>query len=330
MKKLLPLLLLFLMFTGCGEPKKNTSTIFAMDTVMTLTVYGSHTEALTHSAGEISRLEQMLSVTAPGSELSRLNQGENALSPETAGLISNALDIAGMTGGAYDPTVYPLMAQWGFYDDEFSVPEGETLQTALSHTGYEHVTQDAEGIHLPQDMGLDLGGIAKGYAAQQVLDLMEKDGVASAVISLGGNVGLLGSKPDGTDWIVAVETPDGSGQPIGQLSIPGGKKTYVVTSGAYQRYFEVDGVRYHHILNPATGFPAETDLLSVTIVSHNGPQADALSTALFVMGYDRAVEFWQSGTYNFDMVLITDTGISVTPGAALTSDQPITLLEDTK
>lgn len=336
MKKLLPLFLLFLLLTGCGGEKKTTDTIFAMDTVMTLTVYGSGAEAdmvLSDCRKEIYRLEDLLSVTDPSSEIYRMNHGNQDALQEAYGLLIQALTLSMETDGAYDPTVYALMDLWGFYDDAFSVPTEEALQEALSHTGYTKadVIPGLEAIHLPTGVGFDLGGIAKGYAAQEVIRRMAASGVVeAAVISLGGNVGLMGRKPDGSDWTVAVEKPDGSGEAIAALSIPGAYETYVVTSGAYQRYFEAEGVKYHHILDPKTGYPAETDLLSVTIVCGNGTKADALSTALFVMGFEGAVDHWKrckNDTDPFEMVLITEDGIFATPGLSITSREPVTLLE---
>lgn len=333
MKKLLPFLLFCLLFSGCGQNKKTTDTIFAMDTVMTLTIYDSGTGtdlAMSESRAEIYRLEDILSATAEDSEIALLNQGHNeALSYETCSLLTEAMRISAATGGAYDPTVYALMELWGFYNDDYSVPTEDALQEALSHTGYFNANVGYGTISLPESMGMDLGGIAKGYASMQVLEKMDAHGVEAAVISLGGNVGLLGTKPDGSTWTVAVEKPDGSGETIATMMIPGGDKTYVVTSGAYQRYFEKNGETYHHILDPSTGYPADTDLKSVTIVSHDGTLADALSTALFVMGFEEAVEFWQSGAYEFDMVLVTENGIFATPDLNIISEHAITPLEET-
>ena len=335
MKKLLPMFLVLLMlFTGCGQEKKTTDTVFAMDTVMTLTAYDSEAEAnmvLSECKKEIYRLEDMLSTTDPESDIARFNGGDSdALSGESRSLLQEALFYAEATGGAFDPTLYALTDVWGFYNDDYSVPTETELQEALSRTGYKNATLTTGTTLLPEGMGVDLGGIAKGYAAEKVLETMSTNDVDAAVISLGGNVGLLGTKPDGSDWIVAVEKPDGSGETIATLSIPGAKETYVVTSGAYQRYFEADGVRYHHILDPETGFPAETDLLSVTIICESGVKADALSTALFVMGFEEAVEYWRgcrNDTDPFDVVLITEDGIFASEGLHITAQVPVTTLE---
>lgn len=347
MKKIIPLILILcLLLSGCGT-KKVTETVFAMDTVMTLTAYGTEDAAkaaLDKSKFRLLELEGQLSVTDENSSVALVNaQGWGSLPWDAGALLRTALRLAEETGGAYDPTIKPIMDAWGFYDDEFenACPEAPYFTEKLNKVNYTWVTlgdfTDENGVEktkvnfkLP-GMGIDLGGIAKGYAAEEVLRIMAEEGIETAVISLGGNVGLMGKKPDGSDWTVAVETPDGSGATIATMTIPGGEtNTYVVTSGAYQRYFEVDGVRYHHIIDPATGIPAETDLLSVTIISENGTEADALSTALFVMGFEEAVSYWQSHSDEFSVVLITEEGLFVSEGIDISSEKPVTTLEVTE
>lgn len=344
MKKSLPFLLfLLLLCAGCGNAAETESrTVYAMDTVMTLTAYVPENlphavdQGLPMAEEEIHRLDALLSISRENSDIYRLNQDKAAdISDETADLLRRAIEISEATGGAFDPTVYPLMELWGFSGDTQRVPEDKEIQQALTQVGTRYISElysrknNVSHVTLSPQCSLDFGGIAKGYTAQMVLDTLETAGIESAVISLGGNVGLMGTKPDGSDWTVAVENPDGSGGAIATLSLSGGERTYVVTSGGYQRYFEENGVRYHHIINPKTGYPAETDLRSVTVVSHNGTQADALSTALFVMGFQQAVDFWRSQVYDFDMVLVTDSGVYVTPGLTVANGQQITPLEDT-
>lgn len=337
MKRFVLLLLaLSLLLTGCGGEKKTTCTVFAMDTVMTLTVYGTTGIAadnvLANCRNELYRLDDMLSVTKADSEVAQLNAGDpGALSQESRLLLRSALTYAAMTDGAFDPTLQALTALWGFYDDDYSVPTEAQLQVVRSCIGYENADIVTGEVTMPDGMGIDFGGIAKGYAAQNVLQIINSHIYAgqaeAAVISLGGNVGLLGTKPDGSDWTVAVEKPDGSGEAMAIMHIPGGEFTYAVTSGAYQRYFEQNGETYHHILDRATGCPAETDLLSVTIVAHDGPLSDAYSTALFVMGLEAAVAFWQSyqpdDAGDFDMVLYDGECLYVTPGISIETDLPV-------
>lgn len=349
MKKIIPVVLILSLLVGCTsgtDMQKNTATVFAMDTVMTLTAYGEEAAveaALAEAKSVLINLDRQLSVTDGDSEIAGINlMRYGKLTGGAGALLERALVVAEATAGAYDPTVYPLMRAWGFYDDNYKIPGAPgslELSNLLEAVGYDRVEltyqkeDGSTGVTFAgeEPMGLDLGGIAKGYAAEEVLRTMAENGIDTAVISLGGNVGLMGTKADGSDWVVAVEKPDGSGEAIAEMRIPGGEKnTYVVTSGAYQRYFEVDGVRYHHILDPETGYPAETDLLSVTIISENGAEADALSTALFVMGFEEAVSYWRQHAGEFDVVLITGDGIFASAGISIIGETPVAALEVTE
>ena len=229
-----------------------------------------------------------------------------------------ALEIAAETNGAYDPTVYPLMRAWGFTDGNYRVPADAELDALLQTTGWTEVSVDGTTASLPEGFALDLGGIGKGYAAGRCKEILKAHGVTSALLSLGGNVSALGSKPDGTAWTVAIENPDG-GAYLGTVQIT---DQCVVTSGGYQRYFEQDGVRYWHILDPETGKPARSGMKSVTIVSADDALADALSTALFVMGPERAADFWRVHRAEFGAVWLTDDGrLFVTEGLTLTTER---------
>ena len=341
MKRLLPLLLVLALLAGCGTASKSTDTVYAMDTVMTLTVYGKNGEtALMDGTKEIHRLDMLLSATLESSEIYRINQERSAtVSRETGLLIQRALEIAEMTDGAFDPTVYPLMKAWGFAsengENNYRVPEN--VESLLSLVDYRklHLQEITAGedagefqatFPATEPMGLDLGGIAKGYTSQKVLETIRSAGADTAVISLGGNVGVMGTKPDGTPWTVAIRNPNGEENDyLATLSLSGQEQPqYVITSGGYERYFEQDGVCYHHILDPSTGYPADTGLLSVTVVSSDGTLADALSTALFVMGGDKAQAFWRQHSDEFDMILYDGTTLYVTPGVTLDTHYPVT------
>lgn len=326
MKRTLALGLMLLLLTGCGnaQPNKETKTVYAMDTVMTLTAYGSDTEAALEAARrEIVDLEYRLSTTETDSDIYRLNDaGAAKVSDETVQLVQRALDASELTQGDFDPTMGWLMELWGFRSNRTNqVPDQEAIQESLRNTGYEKVRLRGDLVTIPQGCKLDLGGIAKGYTAEQVLAAMADEGVESAIISLGGNVGTLGLKPDGSEWTVAIENPDKSGDYLGTISLGAGY--YAITSGAYERYFEQNGKRYHHILDPRTGYPAESGLESVTIVSQDGTLADALSTALFVKGVDEAADFWRAHQAEFDMILYDGEALYVTPGLALDTALPV-------
>lgn len=303
---LLPLL------CGCSAKKASTE-FFAMDTVMQLTAYGTYADAAVDAAEvEIARLDAKLSAQNETSEIAKLNAGGFCEDSETLCVLARAAQIAELTEGAYDPTVYPLMQLWGFGTEHAHVPQQAEIETALEAVGYERLPAVKAPYRLPEGMAIDLGGIGKGFAAQTVRRCLQKQGVKSAVLSLGGNVTLLGSKPDGTDWTVGLQDPQTDGC-FGYLSA---SDVSVVTSGGYQRYFEENGRRYWHILDAGTGMPADTAMTSVTVVSADDTLADGLSTALFVMGLDRAAQFWRESR-EFEAVFLLDSGeIYVTQGLA--------------
>lgn len=301
---LLPLL------CGCRAQKASTE-FFAMDTVMQLTAYGAYADAAVEAAEiEIARLDAKLSAQNVNSEIAKLNAGGCCEDDETLRVLASAYQIAALTEGAYDPTVYPLMQLWGFGTEHAQVPQQAAIETALEAVGYEKLPAVKAPYQLPEGMAIDLGGIGKGFAAETLRTCLQEQGIRSAVLSLGGNVTLIGSKIDGSDWTVGLQDPDGDGC-FGYVS---GKDVSVVTSGGYQRYFEENGRRYWHILDAKTGWPAETGLSSVTIVSADDTLADGLSTALFVMGLDKAIEFWRASD-DFEAVFLLDSGeIYVTQG----------------
>ena len=324
MKRQLAALLLTifaLSLTACGETaaESETRTVYAMDTVMNLTVYGENAAAALESAEkELHTLDEaVLSRTAEGSELYALNASngetvEYGADDILPALIETALTISDATDGAFDPTLAPVLDAWGFTKDEHRVPSADALKELLSHTGCGKVrlerTADGYTVTLLDGAQLDLGGIAKGYAADLLRAQLEKEGVTSATLDLGGDVFVMGRKTDGSDWRIAVKDPADTESYLGVVSAA---DKFIVTSGVYERYFEENGVRYHHILDPKTGSPAESGLVSVTVLCENGAWADALSTACFVLGPDGALalrdDLADQGT-DFELILVTDDG----------------------
>lgn len=285
-----------------------------MDTLMHVKIWGSDAAA-DAVRQELFRLEKLLSVTENSSDVALLNcGGYKRISDETNELLHSALAISERTGGAFDPTVYPLVRLWGFTEATQRVPSQDELQAALSHIGIENVDAQDGFAELKNGAQLDFGGIAKGYAAERCSSILQASGVEAALLTLGGNVQAVGTKPDGTPWAIGIADPAQPEQSLATLRFTG--SLALVTSGGYQRYFEKDGVRYHHILDPKTGMPAQSGLASVTVLAQSGTLADALSTALFVMGLDEATEFWRASD-DFEAVFITDDGeIYATAGAA--------------
>lgn len=306
--------ILCLALSACYK-QAETAEFFAMDTFMRVTVCGKGADAaLTEVQQYVNSLEQRLSVTRPGSEISLLNENGSAqVSAETASLIESALRLSDRCGGRFDITVSPAVDAWGFYTDEYRVPSESELEALRERIDYTRVRVDGSAVTLGEGQRIDLGGIAKGYASREICNILDKNGVRSALIVLGGSIQLVGAKPDGTAWRVGLQDPDGSDDYLGIWS---GCECALVTSGDYQRCFEQDGTRYHHILNPDTAAPARSDLRSVTILGGDPVLGDAYSTALYVMGAEKACEFWR-GDPAYDMILYTRDGrLLLTPGAA--------------
>ena len=267
---------------------------------------------------ELNSLEAMLSVTKEKSEIAKVNAGAgNAVkvSEETAALVKTATRLSAQTGGLFDVSVYPLVRAWGFTTGKNYIPTDEELSKLRQRVDYRRIEVSNAQICLEEGMGIDLGGIAKGYAAQKIADRMKEMGVASAVISLGGNVQTLGSRPGAGAFVIGVQDPADTSKLVGTLEL---KDQAAITSGAYQRYFEEGGVRYHHIIDPRTGRPAQSDLLSVTVICQDGTRGDALSTALYIMGEQEAIRFWKENK-DFEAVFVTADGrVAATQGAAFT------------
>lgn len=281
--------------------------IFAMDTYMNLKAYGSHAdEALDAAAERIYALEGMLSVTDETSDVYRLDNsgGEPvSLSDETIYLLGEAGRYGDMTGGALDITIYPVLREWGFTTGEYRIPEEERLSELLQNVDFSKIEISGKSVALPEGFQVDLGALAKGYTGNEVSRILKEHGVDSAIINLGGNVQAVGSKPDGSDWRVAVRDPFA---PDTDMCVVDISDKAVVTSGSYERFFTGDdGKNYWHILDPADGYPADNGLVSVTIIGNDGLMCDALSTALFVAGKDKAADIWRENE-GFDMILVSD------------------------
>ncbi len=300
-----------------------TGEVFAMDTYMTVTCYGDRCEeALAAAIAEIERLDALLSVGEADSEIAAINaSGAGTLSEDTLTMVQESLRLWRTTGGAFDITIYPLMELWGFTTGDFAVPDGEALQSLLAFSGSEWLTLDEDDgvLTLGDGQGIDLGGIAKGHTSGRIMEIFAEYELVSGVVSLGGNVQCYRTKTDGSLWRVGIQdplNPDDSSSYVGIVSVA---DRAVITSGAYERYFtdEATGKTYHHILDPDTGYPAESGLISVTVVSENGMLADGLSTACYVMGLEESIAYWQIYGAEFELILMTEDGdVYVTEGIA--------------
>lgn len=284
--------------------------VFAMDTYMTLTAYGENAEkAVNLAEEEIIKLDKLLSTGLQTSEINKLNrEGTSILSTDTAYLMQQTLKICKDTNNNFNPAIYPIMELWGFPDKNYSVPTKKQLEKTLKLTDISKISFEEEtGLTtLKLDgMKIDFGGIAKGYASQKVIDIFKENEISSGIIDLGGNIYVLGNKTDGSSWHIAIKHPEKEEEILGILSLA---DKAIITSGGYERYFQKDGKTYHHIIDPSTGYPAENGLLSVSIISEDGTLADAMSTALFVMGKDAAISYWKKHSDQFHMILFTEDG----------------------
>lgn len=315
MKRLLTSAMAVLLVLGCSacstEPaapqaEENTAGLFAMDTYINLTAYGSDVDyALEQAESRIRELERLWSVTDEGSEIYAANHSGGTpafISGDTEALLRFALDMAVETDGALEPTLYPVLTAWGFTTESNRIPDQEELDCLLAQVDYTKITLSDKAVSVPVGMQLDLGAVGKGYAADETAAILKANGVTSALLDFGGNVLTIGSKSDGSPWRIGVLDPDTEGN-LGVLEVV---DQSVVVSGGYEKYFVgEDGQRYWHILDPETGSPARSGLTQVAIVSKDSKLCDALSTALFVMGLDKATAYWQS-RQDFEMVLLTD------------------------
>ena len=340
-------LLLLSFCTACGSASQSASAdssdeeilsatveFYAMDTIHQIVCYGPEAqEAADAAQAEITRIDELFSVGNAESEVAQINaNGGGSLSDDGLSVLSSAFDIYNTTDGAFDITIYPLMELWGFTTESYYVPEQEELDAYTANVGMDKLTVDSENktVTLSEGQGIDYGGIAKGYTADRLSEIFSEYDIVSAKASLGGNVLCWGTKPDGSLWKVGIENPELPEEDIfdtenidadaGTIAlIVSVADENVVTSGGYERYFtdEATGEVYYHILDPKTGAPVKTDVVSSTIVTQNGVYADALSTATFVMGKDKSVEYWRTykDVYDFEMILLCSDGYAyVTEG----------------
>lgn len=319
-------------FTGCNhiqkdatqsyphnqiEDMKAEADIFAMDTYMKIVAYGAEAELAVKAAKqEVQRLDTLLSPESAQGEVGQINaNGGGKCSRDTAYLWERSLQLYKDTDGAFNVMLYPVIEAWGFINKEYTIPSQEMLNQLLPLTDITKVAYNNAGkqIQFMEDgMKIGFGGIAKGYTSAKIMDMFEDYDIKSAMVNLGGNVQVKGKKIDGTDWGVAIRDPENEENLLGVLQVA---DKAVITSGGYERYFEKDGTIYHHILEPSTGKPANNGLLSVTIVSADGTLADGLSTSLFVMGKEKAKQYWQKNADKFQTILVTNDGeICITEG----------------
>lgn len=307
------------LLAGCHtseEPVVKTGYFF--NTIITLTGYGPYADSVLEEALSLcEEYESRFSYTLEGSDIWNINHAQGQpvkVHEDTAFLLSRAISYARLSEGLIDPTITPLSELWNFTGDPPGpVPEASRVQTLLAHVDYRtiHIQDTTVWLDDP-DARIDLGFIAKGYIADQLKAFFLEQGLDSALINLGGNVLAVGVKPDHTPFRVGIQKPFASrNETVSVISL---NNLSLVSSGSYERYFEQDGKLYHHILNPFTGYPAETDLNGVTILSSSSMEGDALSTTCFLLGHKKGQELIESLPGIEALFLTKDGGIYKTGG----------------
>ena len=304
-----------LLLTGCFGAKSSTQTDqdltytdMLFDTVIKIQILDPADESILDGLKKLcEKYDTMFSATNTDSELYKLNHANGqpfTVSSETANLIQEGIHYSELSGGAFDLTIEPVSALWDFKADKPTVPSSDAIAQAVSHVDYTKVDIQDNTVTLEDpEAGIDLGAIAKGYIADQVKTYLKKQGIKHAIINLGGNVDVIGTKPDGSKYNIGIQKPfDESGEAITSVQL---KDQTVVTSGIYERYFKKNGKLYHHILDPRTGYPCENNLYSVSIITDSSTKADALSTTCFLLGYEKGMELIQSMD-GVEAIFITD------------------------
>ena len=298
------------------EPDNNNSKVtksegseFLMDTLVRVRIHDENSEqVLEEVLDKLSYLEDIFSKTIEDSDINRINQNAGVkpveVDEETYKLLEEANRFSEITGGVFDPTIGPLVSLWGIGTEDEKIPTEKKIKETLQKINYKKIEfQEDNKIFLTdEDMSIDLGAIAKGYAADYVINYLNEKNVDSAFINMGGNVSVHRDKVDGSLWNIGIQDPVRNRGNI--LAAVEGEDISVVTSGNYERYFIEDGVRYHHIINPETGYPARKGIISSTVISNNSSYADALSTSFYILGIEKSFQI-AKGMEDVNIVLIT-------------------------
>lgn len=330
------LIMIFCFITaGCAKREDNTKPVvktnFLLDTLVKISAYGPEASgAIDDAFGRISDIQEKMTVNEDTSQVISINKASGKegviVDDETFAVIERGIFFSELSRGRFDITIGPLVKLWGIGTDRARVPSEEEIETAKILTDYTEVSLDnnlKEVLLNKESMGLDLGAIAKGYAADAAKEVLVGRGVKHAAIDLGGNMMLIGTKPDGTPWKIGVQDPfKPRGNVFATLDII--DKT-VVTSGIYERYFESGGKRYHHILDPKTGYPVDNGIASVTIITEKSIDADGLSTSVFALGLEMGMKLADEIPGVSAIFITKDKKVFVSPGV---KDYNFTITDD--
>ncbi len=313
MKKINLYFLLLSVIFVCGCSRKadyNQINFFAMDTFCVISAQNADDALLQEAKKAVENTENLMSRTNPESEIYALNNvGFCELSRETEYVLKKAVELAEKTNEAFSPALGSLTSLWNITSDNPRVPDETEIKKALLKCDYKNIVFENQKA-VVSDVRLDLGGIAKGYAAQIAIESLKNNGVQNALVSLGGNVAVCGSSQNSVEngsvgWKVGIRNPFDTDSVLGYVVMTEG---VCAVSGDYERFFVEDGIKYHHIFDRFTGFPAQSSLSSVAVISQDGALADALTTAFFVMGEEKAREFYEEEIYSFEAVFVDNNG----------------------
>lgn len=310
--------------SGCSKDNKVTEplskTELLMGTVVTVTLYDSNDEGILDKVfTKVKELESTLSINENGTLVDKINESAGIepvkVDYDTYTVIKKGLEYAKLSNGLFDISVGPIVKLWNIGLPEAKVPTQEEIDSRIPLVGYSDVELNDEenSVFLKrQGMMIDLGGVAKGYTADVISDILTEEGVKSAIIDLGGNIFAHGLKVDGSTWRIGIQNPfSDRGDIIGTITV---KNKSIVTSGIYERYIEKDGIKYHHILSPKTGYPYENEIAGITIISDKSSDGDALSTSVFAMGVEEGMKFVNTQE-GIDAIFVTkDNKIYITDG----------------
>lgn len=306
-------------FSGCAtNPEPQTKTAVFFDTFVTVTIYDNVSDTILDECFDIcQKYENMFSATNPQSDIYKLNhsQGNSVnVNPETIALISDSIKYSELTSGKYDITIYSDSMLWDFHSPDNQIPDDSLIKESLNHINYKYILIDNNNSCVTlsdSECKIDLGSIAKGYIADKIYDYLLTQNVKSAIINMGGDLRVMGLKPNNEYFKIGIQNPNSKDDIIASLKLT---DCSVATSGTYERYIEKDGIKMHHILDPFTGYPANTDIDSVTIITDSAETADALCTSIILIGKDAALPLLESLDNTEAIILTTDNTMYKTSG----------------
>ena len=306
------ILILIASLGGCAEKQQApvSETRVLLDTYCTITIYGTHDpELLDEAFGLCAEYEALFSITIENSDIWRINHAGGApvaVAPQTCELIKAGMDFGELSGGMFDITIGRISTMWDFSGDP-QVPAQEELDAMLRTVDFRKIIIGGDTVRLADpEAWIDLGGIAKGYIADRLASFLRENGIKNAVIDLGGDIAVIGKKPDGNPWMIGVKQPFGDRNDL--LGIVKTAEASIVTSGIYERQFVEDGIQYHHILDPYTGMPSRSDVIGATIMAESAAAGDALSTIAVLKGSKKAADLLSNAQGFIGALLVLENG----------------------